>query len=173
MEEEDNEIHPIFTKDPEEWMQYVYKKVSILLDDGEEKCGYVYTIDPVSETLVVVNFSEDDQPIIDLVMQPAISSVTVLSEDVEVNKHKLDNLFRPAGHNKLAEEDVSRRQVSVKSWLQKNRLPVEVSGEILTVAEALVIQPPYQAENCICTNEIILGKIQGLIKNMPADQDSW
>lgn len=25
--DEDEELHPIFTKDPDEWMQYVYKKV--------------------------------------------------------------------------------------------------------------------------------------------------
>jgi gem associated protein 6 len=57
--------------------------------------------------------------------------------------------------------------------LLKNRLPVEINGELLNVAEALVIQPPYGSENCVSTNEIILGKIQGLIKNMPADQDEW
>ena len=27
---EEEDIHPIFLKDPEEWMQYVYKKVSVL-----------------------------------------------------------------------------------------------------------------------------------------------
>jgi len=27
MEETGEDLHPIFTKDPEEWMQYVYKKV--------------------------------------------------------------------------------------------------------------------------------------------------
>ena len=26
---EEEDIHPIFLKDPEEWMQYVYKKVSV------------------------------------------------------------------------------------------------------------------------------------------------
>lgn len=28
---ETEELHPIFTKDPEEWMQHVYKKVCHLL----------------------------------------------------------------------------------------------------------------------------------------------
>ena len=27
---EEDEIHPIFLKDPEEWLQYVYKKVTVL-----------------------------------------------------------------------------------------------------------------------------------------------
>ncbi|XP_045212428.2 gem-associated protein 6-like [Mercenaria mercenaria] len=171
--EEDNDMHPIFTTDPEEWMQYVYKKVSILLDNGEECCGYVYTVDPVSETFVIVNFTEDDKTKIQLVLKHAVTSVTVLSEDVELFKQKLDNLFRPKGQESLTDEDLKRRQNLVKSWLLKNRLPVEMNGELLSVAEALVIQPPYEPENCVSTNEIILGKIQGLIKNMPADQDQW
>ncbi|XP_060600515.1 gem-associated protein 6-like [Ruditapes philippinarum] len=170
--EEESDIHPIFTKDPEEWMQYVYKKVSILLDDGAECCGYVYTIDPVSETFVLVNFS-NDKTSLQLVLKHAVTSITVLSEDVELYKQKLDNLFRFKSQESLSEEDLKRRQNIVKSWLLKNRLPVEINGELLNVAEALVIQPPYGSENCVSTNEIILGKIQGLIKNMPADQDEW
>ena len=46
-------------------------------------------------------------------------------------------------------------------------------GELLTLADALVIHPPYGEDNCFSTNEIILGKIQGLIKNMPAGQEQW
>lgn len=133
----------------------------------------MYTIDPVSETYVIVNFSEDNKTKLQFVLKHAITSVTVLSEDIEFNKQKLDNLFRPSGHGTLSGEDLKRKQNTVKSWLLKNRLPVEVNGELLSVAEALVVQPPYEPENCISTNEIILGKIQGLIKNMPVDQDQW
>lgn len=133
----------------------------------------MYTIDPVSETFVIVNFSEDDKTKLQLVLKHAITSVTVLSEDIEINKWKLDHLFRPSGQGTLSDEDLKRKQITVRSWLLKNRLPVEVNGEVLSVAEALVVQPPYEPENCISTNEIILGKIQGLIKNMPVDQDQW
>ena len=76
----------------------------------------------------------------------------------------------------LSEEDLQKKQFQLKCWLLKNRLPIEVGGakgELLTLADALVIHPPYGADNCYSTNEIILGKIQGLIKNMPADQEDW
>lgn len=147
-------------------------QVSIELDDGQEVCGLVYTVDPVSDTFVLVNFI-DDKMKVEIVLQHAISSITVLNEDVDLNKQRLDNLFRPVGQERLTDEDVKRRQNIVKLWLLKNRLPVEVNGELLSVAEALVIEPPYGPENCISINEIILGKIQGLIKNMPTDQDQW
>lgn len=147
-------------------------QVSIQLDDGQEVCGLVYTVDPVSDTFVLVNFIGDKMKL-EIVLHHAISSITVLNEDIDANKQKLDNLFRPGGQESLTDEDVKRRQNIVKLWLLKNRLPVEVNGELLSVAEALVIQPPYEPENCISTNGIILGKIQGLIKNMPTDQDQW
>ncbi|KAL4239853.1 Gem (Nuclear organelle) associated protein 6 [Mactra antiquata] len=170
--EEDDEVHPIFTKDPDEWMQYVYKQVSIMLQDGKEYCGIVYTVDPVSETFVLVNFV-DDKMKTDLIFKHATSSITILNDNVELNKSKLDRLFRPDGHHNWTDEELKSRLQLLKSWLLKNRLPVEVDGELLHVAGALVVQPPYNPENCISTNEIILGKIQGLIKNMPSDQHSW
>ena len=132
----------------------------------------MYTVDPVSETFVLVNFT-DDKTKVQLVLKHAVTSITILSEDVEQHKQKLDNLFRFNSKESLSGEDLKRRQNFVKSWLLKNRLPVEINGELISVAEVLVIQPPYGPENCLSTNEIILGKIQGLIKNMPNDQNEW
>lgn len=140
-----------------------------------EHVGIVYTVDPVSETFVLANF-EDDKTKIDLVMGHTVTTVRVLVEISDSQRHLIDRLFRPAFESKMTQEDLQKRQSFVKAWLLKNRLPVEVAGgngELLCIAEALVIQPPYGPENCVSTNEIILGKIQGLIKNMPADQDQW
>lgn len=172
---EEEDVHPIFNKDPEEWMQYVYKKVSVVTEDGLEHTGLVYTVDPVSESFVLVN-AINDQTKVEIVLGHAVTSVTVLSDATEVNKQQLDSMFRPESELKLSREELKRKQNLVKSWLLKNRLPVEVGGsedEVITVAGALIIQPPYEPENCISTNEIILGKIQGLIKNMPKDHENW
>lgn len=169
------ELHPIFTKDPDDWMQYVYKKVSILTDDDVQHVGLVFTVDPVSETFVLVNF-DDSKTTVDLITSHCISAVRILSEDIETYKSQLDTLFRPKSEKELTFEEMKQRQNIVRMWLLKNRLPVEITGaneEFLTIADALVIQPPYGAGNCVSTNEIILGKIQGLIKNMPADQQEW
>lgn len=171
----EEEIHPIFSKDPEEWMQLVYKKVNVKTEDGLEHVGIVYTIDPVSETYILINFV-DDHMNVKMVFGHAVISVTVLGDNTDVCKYKLDNLFRPPGHEKLSVNELKRKQNTTKLWLLKNRLPVEVGGtggELLIIADALVIQPPYGPENCVSTNEIILGKIQGLIKSMPEGQDEW
>ena len=57
----------------------------------------------------------------------------------------------------------------VKDWLTANRIPVEVSGinsDVIEVAgKALIIKPPYDVENCFSLNEIILKKVQQLLRN--------
>lgn len=85
-------------------------------------------------------------------------------------------MFRPPEVEALSEEELEKRKNVLKSWLLKNRLPVQVAGnngELLSISDALFIEPPYGVENCRSTNEIILGRIQGLIKNMPSDQEEW
>ena len=167
--------HPIFKRDPEEWMQYVYKQVSVLKADGSEAIGWVYTVDPVSESFVLVTFL-DDKTQMEMIMGPSVQRVSVLDENQETYKRKLDGLFRAPEVASLTEEELEQRKNRLKMWLSKNRLPVQVSGnngEILSISDALFIEPPYGADNCRSTNEIILGRIQGLIKNMPADQEDW
>ncbi|XP_041362767.1 gem-associated protein 6-like [Gigantopelta aegis] len=175
MGEEGNEVHPVFHKDPEDWMQYVYKQVRVLTADGVEHIGWVYTIDPVSETFVLVQFV-DDQPQLDILMGHAVTKVIVIDENTEAHKEKLDCLFRPDMFPAMSSEDVKKQQMLVKSWLDKNRVPVQVSGvgdELLMISDALVIEPPYGVGNCCSTNEIILSRIQGLLKNMPENLDEW
>ena len=175
MGEEGNEVHPVFRKDPEDWMQYVYKQVRVLTADGVEHMGWVYTIDPVSESFVLIQFV-DDRPQLDILMGHAITKVIVIDENTEVHKEKLDALFRPQMFPAMSSEDIKKKQMLVKLWLDKNRLPVQVGGvadELLLISDALVIEPPYRVENCRSTNEIILGRIQELLKNMPENQDQW
>ena len=88
----------------------------------------------------------------------------------------LDNLFKTHADEKLSPEELKEKQSKLKSWLLKNRIPVTVSGEnseLLVVADVLTVEPPYESRNCQSTNEIILGRIQGLIASMPKDVHQW
>lgn len=169
------ELHPIFEHDPEEWMQYVYKQVSLVTEDDEEHMGWVYTVDPVSQTYVLVQFVNDCQQLT-ILPGASVTKVTILADTNECIREKLDALFRPMSEPNLSEDELQSRKQKLKMWLEKNRLPVQVTGskgEVLTISDALMIQPPYGVEDCHSTNEIILGRIQGLIKNMPEDHDQW
>ncbi|XP_062589767.1 gem-associated protein 6-like [Saccostrea cucullata] len=168
-------VHPIFKRDPEELMQYLNKQVSVLKEDGKEVTGWVYTIDPVSESFVLLSFM-DDKTQLDIIMGPSVRQVSILDENSETYKKRIEALFRPPEVQSLSEEELEKKKNTLKSWLLKNRLPVQVNGnngERLSISDALFIEPPYEAENCRSTNEIILGRIQGLIKNMPSDQEEW
>ncbi|XP_046361071.2 gem-associated protein 6-like [Haliotis cracherodii] len=173
MMEGDTKAHAIYNKDPEEWMQFVYKQVTVLAEDGTEHTGWVFTVDPVSETIVLAQFDQDGNVSIDIINGSTVSKVTVINNNTEIYRVQLDQLFKPASVLALTPDEMKRRQLLLKSWLEKNRIPVTVDGDILTIADALFIEPPYGFENCRSTNEIVLGRIQGLIKNMPEDHDTW
>ena len=46
--------HPIYTHDPSDWMKLIHCFVSVDTEDGGQHQGYVYTVDPVSESLVLI-----------------------------------------------------------------------------------------------------------------------
>ena len=75
-----------------EKMFYHLLQVCIVTEDGLEHVGLVYTIDPVSESYVLATLGEVTK--LELILGHAIRSVTVLSENVEIYKEQLDNLFR-------------------------------------------------------------------------------
>ena len=55
-----DDLHPIFTKDPVEWMDFVHKEVCITTSVDTTHTGWVYTIDPVSQSIVLVRFPHED-----------------------------------------------------------------------------------------------------------------
>ncbi|PVD38825.1 hypothetical protein C0Q70_01449 [Pomacea canaliculata] len=173
--ENSSETHPIFLRDPDEWLQYVYKHVSVVTEDDDEHVGWLYTVDPVSESFVLVHFLEENVQL-SILLGSSITKVTVLADAGVGVKEKLDALFRPKAEAEISEDELKARKQKLKMWLEKNRLPVQLTGdnsEILSISDALIIQPPYGENNCHSMNEIILGRIQGLIKSMPEDHDKW
>ncbi|CAL1536881.1 unnamed protein product [Lymnaea stagnalis] len=166
-------LHPIFTKDSQEWMKLVNNEVRACTEDGQEFTGYVYTIDPVSECVVLVSPSEESKPqniSMKLLMGPSVRSIEVISGTTNMIKSQFEHLFRPVAEETFTNEEMKIRMQRLKSWLEQNRLPVAtggMDGQFLTIADALTIRPPYTENSCLSTNEIILSRIQGLIRSMP------
>lgn len=75
------------------------------------------------------------------------------------------NLFLSSGKH-LPESVVLRRKNAVKELLIENRFPVEENDNILNIQGIVSIEPPYDEEHCISTNEIVLLRIQQLISNI-------
>lgn len=173
------DLHPIFMRDPADWIKWVDHEVQVSTEDDEVHVGHVYTVDPVSESIVLINHADvsleaSPRMSLKLLMGASVTDVKLISDGTEAVKHRFNHLFRPAVDTILNDEELNRRKMNLKSWLEKNRLPVALGGtgwQYLTVADALTIQPPYTEDSCISTNEIVLSRIQGLIKNMPDEMN--
>ncbi|XP_072032676.1 gem-associated protein 6-like [Amphiura filiformis] len=164
---------------PTDWRKYVYKEVLVESADKKQHKGWVQTIDPVSKSIVLVGSQCKENIPVQVVVGHAIKSITILSEVEEhlLEDHRLwlDRLFTKSTlQPEYSSQDLLNRKLELKSWLERNRVPVQVSGdegELLSISDALFIQPPYEAENCISTNEIILGRVQALINSKPGNTD--
>ena len=121
-----DEDHAIFSSDPGKWMDMINKEVCVTLDDGTSQTGRVYTIDPVSQTVVLAKFVDDDTMRLVLVMGHMVQSVVVLDEDTEKYKDELDKLFKPKEVVNSSVEELEQKRDRLKSWLLKNHIPVQV-----------------------------------------------
>lgn len=52
-------VYFIFIRDLEDFMQYLNKQVSVFKEDGKEVIGWVYIIDLVLESFVLLFFIDD------------------------------------------------------------------------------------------------------------------
>lgn len=149
---------------PLQWLGYVHKHVKVKLGKDEEHRGWLVTVDPVSASLVLVNFTQRGASV-RVVMGHAVDEVEVLQEADQETTELLRTYFLPLRTPKLDPEDLKRRRRCVRKWLEKNRLPVEEDGNELRVAGVLTITAPYGPEDCCSSNQIILDRIQRLIQS--------
>lgn len=175
IQEPEDQDHPIFTKDPNEWMELVHCFVSVETKGGKNIKGYVFTIDPVSESIVLVNFEDEfstTNTSVDIVMKDSVVDIEKIHNADEKVKKMCSSLFRQNIDEDISESEMVGRRDKLKLWLEKNRFPVSIStsdDQVLQISDALMIQPPYTDKSCLSTNEIILSRVQQLIKNMPVD----
>lgn len=161
----------IYVNNPLQFEKLLFKHVKILCKNRATLQGYVQTIDPVSESVVLVNFENDEPAKIQIIIGHAIEKLEVMGDEPKYVE-MIKNLFARK-NTKKSPEELKEIRNRVKSWLLKNRFPVSEKGDSLVVAGALTIAPPYDDESCYCQNEIILGKIQGLINNVPLNLPEW
>ncbi|XP_034721120.1 gem-associated protein 6 isoform X2 [Etheostoma cragini] len=156
---------------PLQWIRYINKQVMVKAGKDEELRGWLVTVDPVSASLVLVNFQDDavreGGASVQVVMGHAVQEVRVLHEADQETTERLQTSFLPASPRPLAPEQRHRRRAGVRSWLEQNRVPVQEDGEDLLVAGALTITAPYGPEDCCSSNQIILDRVQRLIQSQP------
>ncbi|XP_078052719.1 gem-associated protein 6 [Augochlora pura] len=159
MESNLNFSHNIYKNDPILFKSYVGKEVNILNKDDSTVSGIVYTVDPVSESIVLLQGCQQNH--LRLVFGHAIKNIEVCSDIV----HELPTLFmNPQAC--LLQSTLDERKNAVVKMLRENRFPVKEKENILMIEDVLSIKPPYKPDDCISANSIILGRIQNLLSSV-------
>nr|CAD7437870.1 unnamed protein product [Timema bartmani] len=141
---------------------FVQKYVKLVTEDGSKHFGTVYTIDPVSTSVILVQRDSDKMRLL-LFPEHNIHSLDICTKN---SPAQLQQLFAPST-TAWNEETAQIQLCKLKDWLKANRIPIEEDGNILKLQDVLEIHPPYKVENCVSSNEVVLGRIQGLITSMP------
>ncbi|XP_033106397.1 gem-associated protein 6-like isoform X1 [Anneissia japonica] len=155
------------------FLELVYMEIELFDINGRRYRGWVHTVDPVSKSIVLVEFGEGT--CVHVIMGHALKSLNVLNENKSTRKDELDSLFELSKGGRYTKQDLVKRKNAVRDWLERNRIPVMLTGEKgenLTVSNALYIVAPYRPEDCISTNEIILDRVQSLLRSRPDDEET-
>ncbi|XP_015180663.1 PREDICTED: gem-associated protein 6-like [Polistes dominula] len=153
--------HNIYKNNPLLFKSYIGKEAKITADDGSLYTGIVYTVDPVSESVVLLETKEDNHQNLKLVFGHAIKNIELTTQA----ETSLPELFQ-LPNNQLSLSDIKKRKNIVKDYLLKSRFPVVDIDDILCIEDSVSIKPPYDAEHCVSTNVIILNRIQDIIRNI-------
>ena len=145
--------------------EFVDKKISVLLSDNSRKAGWVQAIDPVTRTIILQEEIDDlNAKKLTFVLGHAISRVAL--EESE-GRPRMSDFLETEKAKKYSQDDLNTRKTELVEWLTKNRIPVTESLEdsaMLSVMGVLFVEPPYDPDCCRCSNEIILDRIQKLIR---------
>ncbi|NXE95812.1 GEMI6 protein, partial [Menura novaehollandiae] len=154
-------------KSPLDWETYLNKLVKVVAVEKHEYEGWVLTVDPVSASIVLATFPENEKVSISFVMGHAVQEVEILQEGDSDMKQRLSRILAPEESQAYSPEELEKRKNDLKTWLETNHIPVAEQGDqgrTLSVAGVLTIDPPYGPEQCSSTNEIILSRVQGLVQ---------
>lgn len=150
----------------EEMKNLVHCKVKISMVNGKSEVGLVYTIDPLSQSLVLYQPKTGHMPEkLSIVFNHSVKDFVVLEEAQDEIIEVMNDLGRCENEQKYTEEELLIKKINTKSWLERNRLPVTESGNRLKIADALEIFPPYTPESCQSNNEIILSRVQTILRS--------
>lgn len=117
-------------------------------------------------SVALVSFGEDGASV-RVVLGHAVEHVEVLQEPDPDTEERLRSLLPPPETGGSDPGERRQRRSGVRRWLQQNRVPVEEDGNELRVARVLTIRAPYRPNDCSSANQIILDRVQRLLRVQP------
>ncbi|KAK0181782.1 hypothetical protein PV327_004032 [Microctonus hyperodae] len=155
--------HKIYNNDPLLLKSYINKQIQITTDDSTIHHGILYTVDPVSESVVLIE-RENEKFHVKVIVGHSINNIQMISNSTL----HLPQFFNLAYHP-MTDVELSDRRKEIKKLFAQNRFPVTEHNDILEIENMLFIEPPYNLENCICTNPIILNRVYNILSQLNID----
>ncbi|KAK7127340.1 hypothetical protein R3I93_020046 [Phoxinus phoxinus] len=157
-------------RSPQQWQEFVNQEVCVTAHDQQSFEGRVFTVDPVSASVVLVSFPETKlRPSVRVILGHAVTDVQILASGTPDSESRMKSLFLPDTAQVLGADELKSRRENLRVWLEKNRVPVTEDGDVLRVASVLSISAPYSTGDCNCANEIILARVQSLVESVPGE----
>ncbi|XP_034936567.1 gem-associated protein 6-like [Chelonus insularis] len=151
-------IHRVFKNDPLLFKSYLNKFVTVTTNNLNVYNGFVYTVDPVSESIVLFESCGDNEFKAKIIMGHCIKIIEITSEQTL----NLPTINLP--NKKMTEAQLAVKREAIKKKLTENCLPVIDEGDgIIEIKGMVFIEPPYELENCFCDNPIILNRINNIL----------
>ncbi|KAE9418649.1 hypothetical protein Angca_008833, partial [Angiostrongylus cantonensis] len=137
--------------------------------------GNLYTVDPVTGSLVLVQFQNKDPcKVIWIPCEGYVSAVLLEDPSQHCEQYSVelaDMMASMFGMRKADDTDISeleKRRDRLLKWLRANHVDVdECDDGSLLIFSAARIESPFTEESCFCDNAIILKRLRGLVSKVP------
>lgn len=146
--------------DPVSQLALVDKYVKVELIKNTEFFGFIHSIDPLTQSIILSVSKEDN---FQVVLIPGHAVLNIYEEAQPLNSNP-----PVRKHDTIDNVNVIARKATLLAWFKFNRLPVTESGDNLIFGNVSIL-PPYNAADVCTDNPIIALQVKSLIENLPED----
>ncbi|XP_053207771.1 gem-associated protein 6-like [Panonychus citri] len=150
------------------WIKLVNKKITVTTDNGNDYQGIVKTIDPLTGSIVLLQFNDEElsKPSdLMIITGHAVKRLTLQTDQQPQSSTINLDIIK---ENEIDQDELKGRKIKLIEWFEKNRIPVEENdNQELVVAKSITIKSPYTKDDCNSSNVMVVRRIQDLMSRMP------
>lgn len=143
---------------PQSMKSAIGREATLTTLNGVNHKGFVYTIDPQTETVVLTDKLGAN---LNIISRHAIKNIVLGQNFIE------KFAFKATTNDGQTTGVLEEKKLNLVKWLKDNLIEVVVDGDLLRISDYVSIEPPYDIDHCYCTNTVILERLQNIIKRMP------
>ncbi|CAF1320769.1 unnamed protein product [Adineta steineri] len=164
----DDLLHEVFDFDVDTYATLINVRVQIECSDQRNYSGRVYTVDPLTQSIVLI---DDISNRVHIVLRPDIIQLKILDRNTSLQTYK-DPFQSSNVISNEPDDSSSDRLEKIRTFLSSKRIPfkekLEENNSITLLIQNGIVQinAPYTNETISGTNEIVLSRIKLLLKQI-------